>query len=111
MMLIAVTKLTIVFLSVTGYFAYIDPDSPRLSGDTAVIYNPEFVATPAGQCLRFWYHMHHDGVGSIAVHKYSVSDGTLGDQLWMKRGDQDDVWRFVSVTLQSNADQWAVSLV
>ncbi|XP_072014819.1 MAM and LDL-receptor class A domain-containing protein 2-like [Amphiura filiformis] len=94
-----------------GYFAYIDPAPPRQSGDMAIMYNPHFVATPKGQCLRFWYHMHESGVGHLSVNKYDPDNNALGDILWTKGGDQGDMWRYVTVTLQDQTTPWAAALV
>ena len=96
-------------LTFSGYFAYIDPDPPRVFGDAAIIYNPDFVATPTGQCLGFWYHMHTPGVGSLSVNMYDPLTNTIGDALWTKSGDQGDMWRYVTVTLQDPITSWAVS--
>jgi hypothetical protein len=74
------------------------------------MYNSDFVATPIGQCLSFWYHMHTDGVGALSDNQYDLSTKTLGDVLWTKSGDQGDMWRYVSVTLQDPATPWAVSI-
>ncbi len=99
------------FNFLSGYFAYIDPSSPRQSGDIAAMYNPDFVATPKGQCLRFWYHMHSAGVGSLSVRKYDLTNQILGDEIWRKSGDQGDMWRYVTVTLQDQNTPWAVSIL
>ncbi|XP_022096405.1 MAM and LDL-receptor class A domain-containing protein 1-like [Acanthaster planci] len=87
------------FETATGHFAYLSEKPPRVKGDQAIMYNSHYPATPTGECLHFWYHLHGTGVGSLAVHQYT---GTLGNKMWERVGEQDDIWHRATVTLLSS---------
>jgi hypothetical protein len=50
------------------------------------------------RCMKFWYHMYGDGVGSLNIYR-KLSSSPLTDILWKKSGNQDNIWRLGRVNL------------
>ena len=75
--------------------------------DRAIMYSGYFQPSPIGECLKFWYHMHGVNVGALRV--YTIVDGVLGPMLYEKTGDQDDLWRYGTVTLMNDTMEFRVS--
>eukprot|EP00795_Rhopilema_esculentum_P012712 gene12712-3431_t len=83
-----------------GWYMFIESSSPRIDGDTAVLFTP---ILPAGsKCLTFFYHMYGPHISSLSV--YVTSDNsTLGTALWAKSGTQGNVWQNHTMTVSSSS--------
>ncbi|XP_070566222.1 MAM and LDL-receptor class A domain-containing protein 1-like [Ptychodera flava] len=74
----------------TGYFAYINTSS-ALQNQYAVLTTPSF-SSDGERCLKFWYHMFGDNIGSLFVYQRDMGD-VLAVPIWSKVGNQGDIWR------------------
>ncbi|XP_022097778.1 MAM and LDL-receptor class A domain-containing protein 1-like isoform X1 [Acanthaster planci] len=89
--------------TVSNYFAYINPLSPRQPGDEARLLSP-FFDPGTDHCLHFWYHMYGDNIGSLLVYKQDEGDFFVSPS-WQKDGDQGDLWRRGRVTILPSQTQ------
>lgn len=83
---------------------YIEASVPRVAGDKArIISRPyyQFAATGGGyECIRFYYHMFGESVGTLRLYRTeSDGDGTLGEPMFEKIGNQGNGWRVTQVKL------------
>jgi hypothetical protein len=81
---------------------YAPLELPQQSGDKAIIYSKPFAGTQKGYCLRFWYYVYWSTVGSLAIR--IRSNGNYGDAIWMKKGNQGEMWRYGSVLVQADIE-------
>ncbi|XP_038052723.1 MAM and LDL-receptor class A domain-containing protein 1-like [Patiria miniata] len=90
-----------------GYLMYLNPSLGQ-NQDRAIMYSGYYQPSAIGECLKFWYHMHGAGVGTLRVYTYI--NGALGPVLYEKSGDQDDVWRYVTVTLMNSTYEFRAAI-
>ena len=78
---------------------FIETSSPRQHQDKAQLESEEFQPTgSSGRCLKFWYHMFGNTIGSLNI--WMSSNGTSG-QIWSLSGDQNNQWRFGQAPISS----------
>jgi hypothetical protein len=84
---------------------YIEASAPRSQGELARLISQVQQAS-RGACLKFWYHMYGNHIGTISV--YSMSGNVLGNTLWSKSSDQGNQWNqaFVDVTASATWQVW-----
>lgn len=71
---------------------FIETSSPRSPNDKARLESEEFQPTGAsGRCLKFWYHMSGNTIGSLNV--WMSSNGSTG-MIWSLSRDQKNQWYF-----------------
>ena len=71
---------------------FIETSSPRKPKDRARLESEEFQPTgSSGRCLKFWYHMYGNTIGTLNI--WMSSNGTSG-QIWSLSGNQNNQWRF-----------------
>ncbi|XP_077865040.1 MAM and LDL-receptor class A domain-containing protein 2-like [Saccoglossus kowalevskii] len=80
----------------TGYFAYIETSTSTI-GHSAVLTTTEFTSD-IDRCLRFWYHMYGEDIGSLNVYQIDIGN-IFQTPIWSRSGNQDDMWRRGSVPL------------
>ncbi|XP_068711592.1 astacin-like metalloprotease toxin 3 [Montipora foliosa] len=79
-----------------GFYIYIEASSPRRSGDKARI--SRWVQLTGKSCLRFFYHMKGDGMGTLKVK--------LNDKvIFEKSGNQGPQWQMKEQRLQGSGSK------
>ncbi|XP_019645259.1 PREDICTED: uncharacterized protein LOC109486004 [Branchiostoma belcheri] len=74
-----------------GTYMYIETSSPRQPGDIArLISSP--LPDNATSCLRFYYHMYGDGVGTLNVYGRDREGNILDGTMWSKSNAQNNQW-------------------
>ncbi|CAF0808194.1 unnamed protein product, partial [Brachionus calyciflorus] len=86
-----------------GYFLYIDTTPPRVKGDKFLLESPVYTSEK-DKCLKFWYHMYGDGIGSLNIYR-KMNSSFLPENLWKKSGDQDNIWRLGRANLDATQNQ------
>nr|XP_039272222.1 MAM and LDL-receptor class A domain-containing protein 1-like [Styela clava] len=75
-----------------GHYLYIESSSPRVAGDKARLYSPEFPGPDQAttKCLQFYHHMYGSTIGDLSVH---IAHGVAaGPAIWHKSGNQGNIW-------------------
>ncbi|XP_066300036.1 MAM and LDL-receptor class A domain-containing protein 1-like [Branchiostoma lanceolatum] len=83
-----------------GYYMYLEASAPRQQGDKAWLLSEAFQTGPPARCLRFWYHMFGNGIGTLKV--WMQKSSTQLDEMWSLSGDQGDQWQQAFITLRSD---------
>ncbi|XP_048242313.1 MAM and LDL-receptor class A domain-containing protein 1-like isoform X2 [Haliotis rufescens] len=74
-----------------GKYLYIETSAPRLTGDKAWLVSESFPpVTSSGRCIKFWYSMYGDSVGTLNV--YIRVPGRADDMIWHQSGNHGDAW-------------------
>ncbi|XP_022098207.1 MAM and LDL-receptor class A domain-containing protein 1-like isoform X2 [Acanthaster planci] len=81
----------------SGFYIYIEA-SPQNPGDQARLDAVKATAPATGACVRFWYHMHGAGMGTLSVYT-GDDEGGLGPSRWSKSGDSGDFWQEASINV------------
>ncbi|XP_047128245.1 MAM and LDL-receptor class A domain-containing protein 1 isoform X1 [Hydra vulgaris] len=90
----------------TGTYLYIEASYPRVKGDIARILSPLVRGDKVkSRCFQFWYHMYGPDIGSLNVYRKS---GNSMLKLWIRVGDNGNVWRLGQVDLFSQLDYQVV---
>lgn len=85
--------------TLAGYYMFIETSSPRKPNDKARLESEEFQPTgSSGRCLKFWYHMYGNTIGTLNI--WMNSNGTSG-QIWSLSGNQQNQWRFGQAPVSS----------
>ena len=63
---------------------YIETSYPRRPGDKARLNSPIYPKSTSSSCLKFWYHMYGNLMGTLNV--YAVLAGTYHN-IWSKSGN------------------------
>lgn len=104
--------LSCVLFLLLGHYIYIEASSPRVKGDIARLSSDRFkVSTGFNWCLRFWYHMYGNSVGSLSVkiRVYSFNPSRpYYRTLWTQQLNHGDVWLSDQVQINSpnNFEVW-----
>ena len=78
---------------------FIETSSPRKPNDKARLESEEFQPTgSSGRCLKFWYHMYGNTIGTLNI--WMSSNGTSG-RIWSLTGNQQNQWRFGQAPVSS----------
>lgn len=84
---------------------YIEASSPRVKGEAARLVSDRFkVSNGHNWCLKFWYHMYGNSVGSLKViiKIYPISTRKAYYRtLWTQQLNHGDVWLMDYVQLNS----------
>lgn len=83
-----------------GYYAYIET-SYKKANDTAVLMSP-LINFPAGAdrvCVRFWYHMYGQHVGSFKVYYVASGNKLPKNPLWQRTGSIVNEWTYAQFTV------------
>ncbi|XP_057298293.1 MAM and LDL-receptor class A domain-containing protein 2-like isoform X2 [Hydractinia symbiolongicarpus] len=83
-----------------GYYAYIET-SYKKTNDTAVLMSP-LINFPAGTdkvCVRFWYHMYGQHVGSFKVYYVASGNKLPKNPLWQRTGSIVNEWTYAQFTV------------
>ncbi|XP_033753484.1 MAM and LDL-receptor class A domain-containing protein 1-like [Pecten maximus] len=89
----------------SGHFAYIESSAPQRQNDRAIIKSPLYSGSN-NRCLRFWYHMYGQSIGSLNV--YTQINGSFPRQIWTRNGNQGNMWRRGTVTLPANHHSYSI---
>ncbi|TKS79616.1 LDL-receptor class A domain-containing protein 2 Skeletal organic matrix MAM and [Collichthys lucidus] len=97
--------------STHGYYLYVD-SSVGEWGDMSFLTSDVFQPSTRGHCLRFWYHMYGDHVGTLRVsindremHSGGYEEGTLK---WIETGNKGDKWQEANVPIKHKEPFWFV---
>uniref|UniRef100_A0A3B3RPL2 MAM domain-containing protein n=1 Tax=Paramormyrops kingsleyae TaxID=1676925 RepID=A0A3B3RPL2_9TELE len=84
----------------TGY--YLSAQIWRWSvGDVGRVLTRLHDPTPkSGECLKFWYHMDGEGVGTLSIYLQKLDRSRV--LLWSEHGNQGDLWRQGRTTVLSH---------
>jgi hypothetical protein len=79
---------------------YIETSFPQKENDKARLISPQYDIASGGSCLQFFYHMWGRDTNTLNV---LLKDGNdiQGRPLWALKGDQDNLWRPASATIQA----------
>ena len=92
----------------TGYYIYIETSSPRKPNDRAVLVSPTLDGQSV-RCFTFWYHMYGQSIGRLLIHQ--VENGSsLPRTLWLKSGDQGNMWRHGYVTVTPHSKPYTIQI-
>ena len=84
-----------------GNYLYIETSTPRIPGDTAILYTYDVdISTLSVPQLRFYSHMYGASIGTLLVD-ISDNGGTSYTNVFTKSGDQGDQWNEETVNLSS----------
>ncbi|CAF0741635.1 unnamed protein product, partial [Brachionus calyciflorus] len=72
-----------------GHYIFLDLSPPRKQNDKAILSSLIFPSSK-NQCLRFWYSINGNGVGSIQVD--ILYDNNSRETLWKLSQDKGDQW-------------------
>lgn len=83
-----------------GHYMFIEASFPQKENDVARLISPEYIDTPGGSCVQFFYHMWGRTTGALNVF---LKEGEIiqSRPLWSLKGDQGDLWRSASATIKS----------
>ena len=96
------------FGSDTGYYIYIETSAPRRPNDRAVLVGPTLDGSST-RCFSFWYHMYGQSIGRLIIHQ--VENGSsLPRTLWLKSGDQGNMWRHGYVTVTPHSKPYTIQI-
>lgn len=87
-----------------GSYIYIEASSPRVPGDSAILYSPLIdKSSLTNSKLTFYSHMYGESIGTLEI---DVSDdgGSTYSTIYSKSGDQGDQWNFETVNLSGLSD-------
>lgn len=70
---------------------YIDTSPPRVQGDK-FMFESAVIKSDRDRCLKFWYHMYGDGIGSLNIYR-KLNSSFLTESVWKRAGNQDNIWR------------------
>ncbi|XP_063840497.1 MAM and LDL-receptor class A domain-containing protein 1-like [Scylla paramamosain] len=79
----------------TGGYAYIDSESPRLSGETARLVSDVLQPREEPLCFHFWVNMHGGGLGALRLLHMSTDEVNATTVLWQVNPDSTsgtDLW-------------------
>lgn len=82
--------------TISGNYVYIEA-SDRKPGERAILSSEDIVG---GQpvCVRFWYHMHGDDIGSLNIY-YKTNDSQV--LVWQRIGDVSKLWVYGQTSFNS----------
>ncbi|XP_065051141.1 uncharacterized protein LOC135680862 isoform X2 [Rhopilema esculentum] len=72
-----------------GFYLFVESSSPRSEGDIAKISSPALQGSQRPRCFAFWYCMHGNTIGSIAVQ---LEVEGIRTTVWSLFGDQGNSW-------------------
>ncbi|KAM7379552.1 hypothetical protein PAMP_005098 [Pampus punctatissimus] len=97
--------------STHGYYMYVD-SSVGQWGDMSFLISDMFQPSTRGHCLRFWYHMFGDYIGTLRVHindrKIHTGGNEEGILKWTETGNKGDKWQHASVDINHEEAFWFV---
>ncbi|CAC5355496.1 MAM and LDL-receptor class A domain-containing protein 1,MAM and LDL-receptor class A domain-containing protein 2 [Mytilus coruscus] len=77
-----------------GFYMYIEANGKSKNDKAQLISKP--IVRKQSQCLRFWYHMYGDQIGSLNVYQKLKK---WMDNIWTITGNQDKQWNQANVDL------------
>ena len=81
---------------------YIEASSPRTRGDKAWLTSEEFFRTSSsGRCIKFWYNMYGNSIGSLKIYYKTNTTKTV---IWGLSGAQSrngSDWKFGQAPIRS----------
>lgn len=87
-----------------GSYIYIEASSPRVPGDSAVLYSPLIdKSSLTNSKLTFYSHMYGASIGTLEIDVSDDGGGTYST-IYSKSGDQGDQWNFETVNLSGLSD-------
>ena len=82
---------------------YIEASSPRRQGDNAILTSEEFFPTSSsGRCIKFWYHMLGNSIGSLKIYYKTNATKQI---LWGLSGQQSNNykdWKYGQAPIRSS---------
>ncbi|XP_078144064.1 MAM and LDL-receptor class A domain-containing protein 1-like [Centroberyx gerrardi] len=97
--------------SVQGYYLYVD-SSVGQWGDLSFLISDVLQPATGGHCLKFWFHMYGNHIGTLKVYINDRKIHTGGDEegilQWTETGNQGDKWQEASVSVEHQQPFWFV---
>ncbi|CAH1786792.1 unnamed protein product, partial [Owenia fusiformis] len=95
--------------SLEGHYLFIESSRPGKAGDTAQVQSEWFPSTKA-RCLKFWYHMYGEGIGTLNIYVQSIRRGfsLRPRRVWQLSGQQGNDWKFAQVVIRSSLYDYKV---
>ncbi|XP_071965428.1 MAM and LDL-receptor class A domain-containing protein 1-like [Antedon mediterranea] len=88
------------FNKAEGHYIYVEASLGRRAGGVTSISTPYIRHINGPMCLKFWYHMYGEDIGSLTVRgKYRLSDM----HLWYKTSTPTSEWSLGTIDLNNNA--------
>ena len=82
---------------------YVEASLPRRQGDKALLTSEEFFRTSSsGRCIKFWYNMYGNSIGTLNVYYKTNTTKTV---IWGLSGQQSrsvTEWKFGQAPIRSN---------
>ena len=87
-----------------GNYIYIEASSPRVTGDSAIIFSPYIDKSSLNSAkLTFYSHMYGASIGTLRIEA-SDDGGNSYSTIFSKSGDQGDQWNYETVCLGAFSD-------
>ena len=87
-----------------GNYIYIEASSPRVTGDSAVMFSPYIDKSSLNSAkLSFYSHMYGASTGTLRIEA-SDDGGNTFTTIFSKSGDQGDQWNYEIVCLSAFSD-------
>ncbi len=87
---------------------YIESSVPQKRGDKARLVSERFpgMKSNVNYCLKFWYHMYGNAIGTLNVLIKKKAGNTSSSEkiVWSLSGNKGQTWRFASVPVKSPDD-------
>ena len=77
----------------TGRYLFIESSWPRQTDEKAIVISETIPVTGNGKCVRFWYHMYGQNIGTLRVLMrvgYAISETVV----WELSGNQGNKWQY-----------------
>ncbi|XP_077864896.1 meprin A subunit beta-like [Saccoglossus kowalevskii] len=87
-----------------GKYLYIESSSPRVEGDKALLVSP--IYPDKSKCLRFYYHMYGEHVGTINVYMRAEAlfgTSSLGELIFSLTGEQVNMWKLAEIEVRPDS--------
>jgi hypothetical protein len=76
-----------------------ESSGPAKHGDQAILTSPSLTAKTEWQCLKFYYTMYGNTMGSLEVRLHRP--GSRRSTIFYKRGDQGKPWHLGTASIQA----------
>ncbi|XP_071951991.1 MAM and LDL-receptor class A domain-containing protein 1-like [Antedon mediterranea] len=91
-----------------GHYMYIEASRPRREGDKARLLTQIINNNNTDICISFHYHMYGRGIDFLKIYKKDVGGGLPLDPIYVKHGNQRNVWRLEKVDIKGQTENFQI---